>query len=147
MERLDAPARRQRRASHALRMDDEAVVAFWSERHLCTLTTLRPDGTPHVVPVGATLDPEAGLARIIASRSSLKIRHVADRGAGGAVVAVCQVDGRRWSTIEGVATVTADPAAVAEAERRYAARYREPRPNPERVVLEIRVTRLLGNVT
>jgi hypothetical protein len=35
---------------------------------------------------------------------------------------------------------------VADAERRYAARYEPPRPNPSRVVVEIRVTNVLGNV-
>jgi PPOX class probable F420-dependent enzyme len=124
---------------------DPMLVAFWSERHLCTLTTLRPDGTPHVVPVGATLDPEAGLARVIASRSSAKVRHVVAAGPQGAPVAICQVDGRRWSTLEGRAVVRDDPAAVGEAERRYAARYRQPRVNPERVVIEVTVTRLLGS--
>jgi PPOX class probable F420-dependent enzyme len=123
---------------------DDDLVAFWTERHLCTLTTLRADGTPHVVPVGATLDLTAGVARVIASRESAKVRHVAAAGPGGAPVAICQVDGRRWSTVEGRAVVRDDPAAVAEAERRYAGRYRRPRPNPERVVLEVTVTRMLG---
>ena len=67
-------------------------------------------------------------------------------GTAGGPVAVCQVDGRRWSTIEGYAVVRDDPAVVVDAERRYAERYRQPRPNPERVVIEIRVTRILGNV-
>ena len=35
---------------------------------------------------------------------------------------------------------------VEEAERRYAARYKVPRENPDRVALHISVTRLLGNV-
>ena len=39
-----------------------------------------------------------------------------------------------------------DTGSVADAERRYAARYREPRPNPERVVIAITVTSVLGNV-
>jgi PPOX class probable F420-dependent enzyme len=125
-------------------LDDETLLAFWAERHLCTLTTLRADGAPHVVPVGATLDPAAGLARVIASGGSAKVRHVAAAGPAGAAVAICQVDGRRWSTIEGRAVVRDDPAAVADAEQRYAARYRQPRPNPERVVLEVAITRLLG---
>jgi hypothetical protein len=55
------------------------------------------------------------------------------------------VDGRRWATAEGTATVSADPAEVGEAERRYALRYRQPRPNPERVVILIRLDRMLGN--
>ena len=37
-----------------------------------------------------------------------------------------------------------DPAEVAEAEARYAARYQAPRPNPERVVLLVEVDRVLG---
>jgi F420H(2)-dependent biliverdin reductase len=132
---------RQRR-KHALDLGDEALHEFWRQRRLCTLTTLRPDGTPHVVPVGATLDAEHGLARVIASQSSQKVRHAAATG----LVAVCQVDGARWCTVEGRASVRTDPDAVAEAERRYAERYRVPRPNPERVVLEIAITRILGSV-
>jgi PPOX class probable F420-dependent enzyme len=116
---------------------------FWRERHLCTLTTVRPDGTPHVVPVGATLDLENGIARVITSRRSHKARLIA---AGAPNVALCQVDGRRWSTLVGVATIRTGREEVADAERRYAARYREPRPNPDRVVLEIQVTRVLGTV-
>jgi hypothetical protein len=34
---------------------------------------------------------------------------------------------------------------VLDAETRYAARYRQPKPNPERVVVEITVNRVLGN--
>ena len=126
-------------------MTDDDLVAFWTERHLCTLTTLRADGTPHVVPVGATLDHAAGLARVIAARGSAKVRHIAAAGPAGAPVAICQVDGRRWSTVEGRAVVRDDPDAVGEAERRYAGRYRQPRPNPERVVIEVTVTRVLGS--
>ncbi|MEO7518626.1 MAG: pyridoxamine 5'-phosphate oxidase family protein, partial [Acidimicrobiales bacterium] len=32
------------------------VLAFLDERHLATLTTLRPDGSPHVVAVAFTWD-------------------------------------------------------------------------------------------
>ena len=92
----------------------EALRAFWTERHLCSLTTLRADGSPHVVAVGATLDPDAGLARVITSRDSAKVRHIL---AGAARVAICQVDGARWSTVEGTAIVRDEREAVAEAER------------------------------
>ena len=119
-----------------------ALLDFWAERHLCTLTTLRADGSPHVVAVGATLDPGAGLARVITSGTSAKVRHIR---AGAERVAICQVDGARWSTIEGRAVVRDDPGAVAEAVERYAGRYRQPRPNPARVVIEVTITRLLGS--
>jgi PPOX class probable F420-dependent enzyme len=118
------------------------LVAFFTERHLATLTTLRADGSPHVVPVGVTFDAGTGTARVITSGASAKARHVR---AGQTRVAVCQVDGRCWATLEGTAVVREDTAAVADAEARYAGRYRQPRVNPARVVLEISVDRVLGN--
>ncbi|MGW2253850.1 PPOX class F420-dependent oxidoreductase [Kitasatospora sp. NPDC001660] len=123
---------------------DDAFLAFWRERHISTLTTRRPDGSPHVVPVGVTYDPKTGIARVITSRASRKARNVAAAGAEGQRVAVCQVDRARWSTLEGVAVVRDEPEEVADAERRYAERYREPRVNPDRVVIEITVDRVLG---
>ena len=118
---------------------------FFTERHLATLTTLRADGTPHVVPVGVTFDVDTRTARVITSGTSVKAGHVRS-GAGSARVAVCQVDGRRWTTLEGPAALREDEASVAEAVERYAARYRQPRVNPARVVLEIAVDRVLGTV-
>jgi PPOX class probable F420-dependent enzyme len=120
-----------------------SLAEFWTERHLCTLTTLRADGSPHVVPVGATFDPLAMVAWVITSGASRKAVHARTPGARAAL---CQVDGRRWSTLEGTAEVRDDPASVAEAVRRYTERYRTPRDNPRRVVIEIKVTRVLGNV-
>ena len=123
----------------------EDFATFWREYHLCTLTTLRRDGTPHVVPVGVTLDLDTATARVITSGTSAKARHVRAAGEQGARVAVSQVDRGRWSTLEGVARVRDDAASVADAEARYAARYRTPRENPARVVIEIDVTRVLGS--
>ncbi|MFD1152511.1 pyridoxamine 5'-phosphate oxidase family protein [Saccharothrix hoggarensis] len=124
----------------------EDFRAFWTERHLCTLTTVRADGTPHVVPVGVTLDVDTATARVISSRGSHKVRRILAAGDAGVPAAVCQVDGRRWSTLEGRAVVRQSSDAVEDAVRRYAERYRTPRPNPERVVIEIAVTRVLGTV-
>ncbi|MFI5561851.1 PPOX class F420-dependent oxidoreductase [Amycolatopsis japonica] len=123
----------------------ETFREFWTERHLATLTTVRPDGTPHVVAVGVTVDFEAGIARVITFRSSKKARLVKEAGENGIPVAACQIDGPRWSTLEGRAVLREDPESVRDAENRYAARYRQPKPNPERVVIEITVTRVLGN--
>jgi PPOX class probable F420-dependent enzyme len=115
------------------------VTTFLAERHLATITTLRPDGTPHVVPVGFTWD--GALARVITSGASRKAAH-----ADGARVALCQVDGARWLTLEGKAVVSSDPELVAEAVRRYAERYRQPRVNPQRVVVEVTVDRMMGHL-
>lgn len=118
------------------------LLELLTERHLATLTTLRADGSPHVVPVGVTFDAATATARVITSGTSAKARHVRD---GQPRVAVCQVDGRRWITLEGTAVVRDDPASVADAVERYARRYRQPRVNPARVVLEISVDRVLGH--
>ena len=120
-----------------------AVRSFLRERHLATLTTLRPDGTPHVVAVGFTWDDEHRLVRVITNGGSRKAAHVR---AGSPRAVVAQVDGRRWLSMEGVPTVSDDGERVDEAVRRYGERYRQPSPNPQRVVLEITVDRVLGSV-
>ena len=118
------------------------VEKFTSERHLASLTVLRPDGTPHVAPVGFSWDADSGLVRIITFAGARKVRHLSRRPHPRA--AVCQVDGGRWLTFEGPATVTDDEARVAEAVERYAARYRQPSERPDRVAIEIAVDRVLG---
>ena len=128
--------------AHDLDAPAPEVLAFLTQRHLATLTTLRADGSPHVVPVGVTYDAATRTARVITSGGSAKARHVRD---GRGRVAVCQVDGRRWLTLEGTAVVRDDAASVADAVARYAVRYRQPRENPARVVIEISVDRMLGS--
>ncbi len=120
-----------------------SALEFVTERHLATLTTLRADGTPHVVAVGFTWDPEEGIARVITAGPSTKARNAARRG----YAALSQVDGPRWLTLEGPAEVWTDPARVADAEARYARRYRTPRENLERVVLVVRPVRVLSSST
>jgi F420H(2)-dependent biliverdin reductase len=115
------------------------LLEFLGERHLATLTTLRDDGSPHV-----GKDPRA--PRTSQARpGTLHEGHVTAVRDGRPRVAVCQVEGRRWVTLEGAAVVRDDAAAVADAVERYARRYRQPRENPARVVLEIAVDRILGN--
>ncbi len=117
------------------------VLAFLSEYHLATLTTQRSDGSPHVVAVGFTYDPDTRLARVITWDASQKAVNVA-RGGTRAVVA--QVDGGRWLALEGPARLATDPEAAREGERRYAERYSEPKQRDDRAVIEIAVDRILG---
>ncbi|MEU5842398.1 PPOX class F420-dependent oxidoreductase [Rhodococcus sp. NPDC047139] len=118
------------------------ALEFLTEYRLATLATLRKDGSPHLVAVGFTWDADAEVVRIITFEGSQKTLNVERSG----YASVNQVDGGRWITLEGPARVTREPADVAEGERRYAARYREPRPNPRRVVIEIAVERVMGSV-
>jgi PPOX class probable F420-dependent enzyme len=116
-----------------------ALLAFWTVRHLCTLATVRADGRPHAVPVGATLDLDERCAWVITNAGSVKARHLAEPSP----VAICQVDGGQWATIEGTAVVRPDQASVARAVERYAARYRQPRENPNRVAIRVEVERIM----
>lgn len=118
----------------------DETLAFLAERHLATLTTVRADGSPHVVAVGFSYEPEAQLVRVITYASSVKARNAARGGRA----AVSQVDGGRWLTLEGPVRLATDAAAIAEGVRRYAERYREPGEREDRVVVEIAVDRVLG---
>ena len=92
--------------------------------------------------MGIVVDPAVGLAFGITSGRSQKVANLRRDPR----VAVCQVDRGRWSTLEGTAEVLEDPESVADAVRRYAERYRQPRENPERVAVRITITRVIGNV-
>lgn len=118
----------------------EDAHTFLTQRHLATLTTQRPDGSPHVVPVGFTYDD--GLVRIISFASSRKVRNLLAAPNSRAVV--CQVDGGRWLALEGPAVATDQPDRVAAAVAAYTVRYREPRDRADRVAIEITVDRMLG---
>lgn len=120
----------------------DGVQLFLEERRLGTLTTLRPDGSPHVVAIAFTWDRDTRLVRVITFASSRKVANL--KASPGSRAAVCQVDGGRWLTLEGHASVTDDPVRVAEGVRRYAERYRPPKPREDRVVIEIEIDRVLG---
>ncbi|BBY53417.1 F420-dependent biliverdin reductase [Mycobacterium koreense] len=129
-------------ANTTTRLTDEAH-AFLTERHLAMLTTLRADGSPHVVAVGFTFDPNTHIARVITNGGSQKAVN-AERGG---VAVLSQVDGARWLSLEGSATVSDETDAVRDAELRYAQRYRTPRENPNRVVIEVHIQRVLGSAS
>ncbi len=118
----------------------ESELDFLTQRHLGTLTTLRSDGTPHVVAIAFAYEHATGLVRIITSDDTQKVRNI-DLGRRAAV---CQVDGRRWLTLEGNARVNREPDHVMEAVRAFETRYRPARENPNRVAIEIEVERVLG---
>ena len=117
-----------------------STLEFLAEYHLASLTTLRADGSPHVVPVGFSYDAAERLVRIITFEGSQK---VANARRGGRA-AVSQVDGGRWLTLEGTISASTDPERVAAAVAGYAARYRQPGEREDRVGLEIGVERVLG---
>ncbi|WP_456285410.1 PPOX class F420-dependent oxidoreductase [Microbacterium sp. JZ70] len=120
-------------------MISEVGLAFVSERHLATLSTIGRDGRIHAVPVGMTY--RDGVVRIIGTRGTQKFVNAARAGRA----TVSSVDGARWISFEGPARVRDEPDAVAEAVRLYTERYRQPRENPRRVVLEIAVERVMGS--
>ncbi len=116
-----------------------AGLDFVRERHLATLSTMAPWGGIHSVPVGFTF--HEGVLRVITSRQSQKVRNVLRDG----TATISQVDGARWLTFPGTATVHDDPEEVALAVALYAGRYRQPRVNPARVAIHLEPSRLMGS--
>lgn len=123
---------------------EPAVLDFLTERHLATLTTLRSDGSPHVVAVGFTYDVEARVARVITWSASQKAINAGRMQLAGQRAVVCQVDGGRWLALEGTVRLVTDPDGVKPGVERYAVRYREPKVREDRAVIEIDVDRILG---
>ncbi|MBM9506446.1 pyridoxamine 5'-phosphate oxidase family protein [Actinacidiphila acididurans] len=121
-----------------------SLEAFLNDaRYVAALTTLRPDGSPHVAPVRFTWDAQAGLARVLTVLSSRKARNLL--AAPGTRAALCQVDGFAWATLEGTAQVVQDPQRIDEGVTRYTRRYWSAPPNrPGRVLIEIAVDRVLS---
>ncbi|KRB36957.1 PPOX class F420-dependent oxidoreductase [Microbacterium sp. Root180] len=117
----------------------DAALEFLAEYHLATLSTLGRHDRVHAVPVGFTF--EDGIVRVIGTGGSQKFLNAERSGRA----AVCSVDRARWISFEGPVVVTDDPDAVAHAVALYAGRYRQPRVNPQRVVLELTVERVLGS--
>ena len=124
----------------ATRLSEDGIH-FVTERHLATLSTLSANGSIHAVPVGFTLHD--GTAFVITTRASQKVLNA--RRSGHATI--CQVEGAGWITLVGHAEVLDDPESIALAVTRYAARYRQPRVNPERVAIAVRVERILGSAS
>lgn len=117
------------------------ALEFVTERHLATLSLLRPDGSIHVTPIGFTWDTESGLARVITWFDSYKVTLAA---ISDARATICQVDGGRWLSLEGEVSVAKGPETCADAEQRYTERYQPPRKSGEgRRVIEIAVSRVL----
>jgi len=112
---------------------------FVADRHLATLSTIGPGGGIHVVAVGFTYSD--GAVRIITSDGTQKVRNV-ERDARATVA---QVSGPQWLSIAGRGVIERDADAVAHAVNLYAARYRQPRVNPRRVVIRITPERILGS--
>ncbi|MDZ8276743.1 TIGR03618 family F420-dependent PPOX class oxidoreductase [Microbacterium aquimaris] len=127
--------------TRSLRSLSSEGEAFLADYHLATLSSMARHGGIHVVAVGFTVSE--GVVRIITTDGSQKVRNI-ERDPRATVG---QVAGPQWMSIGGRAVIERDPEAVAVAERLYGARYRTPRPNPQRVVIRLTPDRVLGSPT
>ncbi|MGY4956937.1 hypothetical protein [Streptomyces nigrescens] len=71
------------------RAEPTADARAFPRPHTATLTTLRPDGTPHVTPVRFSFDPASGLARVTPGPGPRSARRTASAGSPSR--------GRPWS--------------------------------------------------
>ena len=117
----------------------DAGLQFVADRHLAMLSTMATDGAIHSIAVGFTLHD--GVVRIITSDGTQKVRNIERDGRA----TVGQVDGARWISFVGNAVIERGRNEITLAENLYSARYRQPQPNPKRVVIRIDVDRVLGS--
>ena len=117
----------------------DAGLQFVADRHLAMLSTMATDGAIHSIAVGFTLHD--GVVRIITSDGTQKVRNIERDGRA----TVGQVDGARWISFVGTAVIERGRDEITLAENLYGARYRQPQPNPKRVVIRIDVDRVLGS--
>ena len=119
-------------------LTDEGL-AFVTDYHLATLSTMGADGRIHVIAVGFTY--RDGVARVITGGGSRKVANIrADSRA-----TISQVDGPRWLTLQGTARIETSADEVQLGVDRYTERYRAPRVNPERVVIVLDVEHTMGS--
>jgi F420H(2)-dependent biliverdin reductase len=114
-------------------------LAFTTDRHLASLSTVGPDARIHAVPVGFTL--RDGVVRVITSGPSQKVANLRR----DARATVSQFEGARWITLAGTARILDDPREVGFAVELYSRRYRVPRENPLRVAIVIEVETAMGS--
>ena len=117
----------------------DAGLQFVADRHLAMLSTMATDGAIHSIAVGFTLHD--GVVRIITSDGTQKVRNIERDGRA----TVGQVDGARWISFVGTAVIERGRDEITLAENLYGARYRQPQPNPKRIVIRIDVDRVLGS--
>jgi pyridoxamine 5'-phosphate oxidase family protein len=94
----------------------EAELAFLQgERHLARLATVGRDGTPHIAPVGWSLDEDAAVVRIGGNNlaSTKKFRDVARTGRAAVVIDDVLPPFRpRGVEVRGRAVAVAEPEAL-----------------------------------
>ena len=93
---------------------------FWSPPRLATLGTVRPDGSPHLVPVKAMRD--GGRFLVLTRPATVKVRNVVVTGRAS----LAEHTSTLWATVEGPARVCEDAALLAYARAAYERRYGRP---------------------
>ncbi len=116
----------------------DRLLDFYAAARLATLCTIRPEGSPHAVPVRATHRAGDGTFRVLTRSGTAKLRNLADHP----YAALTEYGTGAWATVEGPVTVTDDRAELALAGRLYQSRFGE-EPYPADTVLILRPARIL----
>jgi PPOX class probable F420-dependent enzyme len=93
---------------------------FWSLPRLSVLGTVRPDGTPHLVPVKCMRVGEE--FHVLTRPRTVKVRNLLRTGRAS----LAEHTATWWATVEGPARVADDPATLAAAQAAYVERYGRP---------------------
>ena len=86
-------------------MTSAETERFLREPHISIVTTIRPDGTPHMTPVWHLFDGHRVFVAV--EESSVKARNVRNDTRVALCVAACE-SSQRWASLDGVAELTKD---------------------------------------
>jgi PPOX class probable F420-dependent enzyme len=96
------------------------LTSFWDLPRLATLATVRPDGSPHLVPVKCMRDGDD--FHVLTRPETVKVRNLAATGRAS----LAEHTDSGWATVEGTAYVDDDPALIATARAAYERRFGRP---------------------
>jgi PPOX class probable F420-dependent enzyme len=96
------------------------LADFWSAPRLATLGTVRPDGSPHLVPVKCMRDGDRFL--VLTRPETVKVRNLAATGRAS----LAEHTDTLWATVEGPAYVDGGARLFSLARRAYEQRFGRP---------------------
>ena len=103
------------------RLSQREIIGLLHEPHISIVTTLRPDGTPHMTPVWHLVDEDQVVVAV--EQTSVKARNVRNDPRVALCVATCETP-QRWVMMNGTAALSQD--GVADMVRSLSLHYKGP---------------------
>jgi general stress protein 26 len=119
----------------------ESVDIFLATTSFGALSSIDVKGSLHTAVVGFHFNKDEKIIRIISNKDSQKVKNIQKNNQ----LSLCQVSGNKWISFFGTGIIHTTQQKVKEATNAYASRYQEPGDSTERIAIEIKIEKMLGN--